>query len=114
MAAFWEIMLLLILKRQDFVQFFLLKNCAKYCLDPEPEFGTGIGTTINHSRSTASHSLQLDEKDDMPCTSLPHSLTIIIVIPTSPPEETPPQKPNIPLNIALHISVSVSSCHLNL
>ncbi len=33
-----EIMLLLTLKRQDFVEFLLLlENCAKYCLDPEPE-----------------------------------------------------------------------------
>jgi hypothetical protein len=30
--------LLLTLKRQDFVKFFLFfENCAKYCLDPEPE-----------------------------------------------------------------------------
>jgi hypothetical protein len=32
--AFWEIMLLLSLKKQDFVQIFVV---AKYCLDPEPE-----------------------------------------------------------------------------
>ncbi len=35
---FWETMLLLTLKRQDYVQFLLLlKNCAKYCLGPEQE-----------------------------------------------------------------------------
>jgi hypothetical protein len=30
-------MLLLTLKRQDFAQILLLENCAKYCLDPDPE-----------------------------------------------------------------------------
>jgi hypothetical protein len=36
--TFWEIMLILTLKRQDFVQIFLfLENYAKYCLDPDPE-----------------------------------------------------------------------------
>ncbi len=36
--TFWETMLLVTLERQGFVQLFLLlKNCAKYCLDPEPE-----------------------------------------------------------------------------
>jgi hypothetical protein len=39
---FWETMLLLTLKRQDYVQFLLsLKNCVKYCLvqeqKPDPE-----------------------------------------------------------------------------
>jgi hypothetical protein len=35
MPTFWEIMLLLRLKKQDFVQ--LLLKCDKYCLDPGPE-----------------------------------------------------------------------------
>ncbi len=35
MQTFWEIMLLLTLKKQDFVQ--LLLKCDKYCLYPEPE-----------------------------------------------------------------------------
>jgi hypothetical protein len=36
--TFWEILLFLKLKRQDFVPIFLLlkKLCKKYCLDPEP------------------------------------------------------------------------------
>jgi hypothetical protein len=33
----WEIMLLPTLERQDFVKFMIDGNCAKYCLDPEPE-----------------------------------------------------------------------------
>jgi hypothetical protein len=51
-------MLLLILRRQDFVPYdflLLLKNCAKYCLDPElaPKlFQVGTGTGINHHGST--------------------------------------------------------------
>jgi hypothetical protein len=38
MSTFYEIMLLLTLKRQDFVQIFCYwKTSAKCCLDPEPE-----------------------------------------------------------------------------
>jgi hypothetical protein len=32
--------------------FLLLENCAKYCLDPEPEPKIGTGTTSNHCGST--------------------------------------------------------------
>ncbi len=35
--TFWEKMLLQTWKRQILYKFFLLKNCAKYCLDREPE-----------------------------------------------------------------------------
>jgi hypothetical protein len=38
MTAFWATMLLLTLKRQDVVHYFLFeKNCAEYGLDPDPE-----------------------------------------------------------------------------
>jgi hypothetical protein len=63
MQTFWEIMLLLTMKRQRFcAHFLLLENCAKYCLDPEPErepelnfSKVGIGTRIavNHYGSKA-------------------------------------------------------------
>jgi hypothetical protein len=35
--TFWEIMLLLVLRGKILCKFFVVKNCAKYCLDPEPE-----------------------------------------------------------------------------
>jgi hypothetical protein len=54
MPTFWEILLLLTLERgRFFTNFFLLKNRAKYCLDPKPEpkfFGTG--TAANHYDAT--------------------------------------------------------------
>jgi hypothetical protein len=56
--TFLETMLLLTLKRQDFVQFLLLKYCARYCLEPEPEpklQEPKTGTGINHNGSTTLH-----------------------------------------------------------
>jgi hypothetical protein len=65
-------MLLVTLKRQDFVLIFLLKNCAKYCLDLEQklaEIGTGneTVTAINQYGSTT-----LEEKEDF-CYCIPGS-----------------------------------------
>jgi hypothetical protein len=54
MTTFWEAMLLVLLKRQDFVQFYFnsAEKWMRYRIGYGTGTGNGTGTAINHYAST--------------------------------------------------------------
>jgi hypothetical protein len=59
LSSFWETMLLLTSKRQDFVQIILVKNFAKYCLVSFPEPKLFQSRNRNRNKSFRFHNTVL-------------------------------------------------------